>query len=73
MLRKATAIFILSLAALVVYKCWGTYPSLIPNQRAVRRIDRMARRRGISNQAAYIRWANRRLNWSRYRYLLRIA
>ena len=73
MLRQATAIFVLSLAAYVGYKYWSTYPGLIPNPRAVRHIGRMARRRGISYEAAYIRWANRRLSWSQYRYLLRKA
>jgi hypothetical protein len=72
MLRQATAIFMLSLAAYAGYK-WCTYPGLIPNPRAVRHIDRMARRRGIPHEAAYVRWVNRRLSWSRYRYLLRKA
>jgi hypothetical protein len=73
MLRQATAIFVLSLAAYAGYKRWSTYPGLIPNPRAVRDIGRMARRRGISHEAAYIRWVNRRLSWSHYRYLLRKA
>jgi len=73
MSRQAAAFLILSLAAYVGYRYWSGYPGLIPNQRAVRHIDRMARRRGISHEAAYRRWANRRLNWSRYRYLVRRA
>jgi hypothetical protein len=70
MLRQATATFILSLAAYLAYKYWATYPNLIPDERALRRIDRTARRQGISHEAAYIHWANRRLSLSRYRYLL---
>jgi hypothetical protein len=73
MLRHATTIFMLSVATYVGYKCWSTYPGLIPNPRAVRHIGRMAHRRGISHEAAYIRWVNRRLSWSHYRYLLRKA
>jgi hypothetical protein len=71
MLRQATGTLILSLAAYLAYKYWATYPSLIPDERALRHIDRIARHHGISHQAAYIRWANRRLSWSRYRYLVR--
>jgi hypothetical protein len=72
MLKPATALFfVLSVGGYLSYKYWTTYPNLIPNQRAVRRIDRRARRRGISLEAAYIQWSNRRLRRSRYHYLAR--
>ena len=69
MFRAALTIFVFSLAGLMAYKEWATYPRLIPNQRDQRHIASMARRRGISLEAAYIRWANQRLRWTRYRYL----
>jgi hypothetical protein len=71
MLRPATtALLVLAAGAYLAYKNWASYPNLIPNQRAVRHIDQLARRRGISHRAAYMRWANRRLKWSRYRSLM---
>jgi hypothetical protein len=73
MLRQATLAFLLSLAGYFVYKCWATYPDLLPNERARRRIARIARRRGISYQAAYRQWADQRLSWTRYRDLVRRA
>ena len=44
-----------------------------PKSSGRRHIRRMARRRGISHEDAYILWVNRRLSWSHYRYLLRKA
>jgi len=73
MFRAALTLFVFSLAGLMAYKEWATYPSLIPNQRDRRHIASIARRRGISPEAAYVRWANQRLKWSRYRYLARDA
>jgi hypothetical protein len=70
--RPATALFILSVAAAyLAYKYWATYPNLIPNQRALRRIERLAGRKGVSREAAYIEWSNKRLKRSRYRSLVR--
>jgi hypothetical protein len=71
MLRTATTFLVFSVAAYLAYKEWSTYPSLIPDQRAQRRIASMARRQGISREAAHVQWANRRLRWSRFRYLAR--
>ena len=71
MLRPATALVILSAGAYLAYKYWTTYPNLIPSQQAVRRIDQLARRKGISHEAAYLRWSNQRLRWSRYHSLAR--
>jgi hypothetical protein len=71
MLRAALTIFVFSLASIMVYKEWATYPRLIPNQRDQRYIASMARRRGISLESAYVRWANQRLRWTRYRHLAR--
>jgi hypothetical protein len=71
MLRPATALFILSVGAYLAYRYWATYPNLIPNRRALRRIDRMAVRKGISREAAYLAWSNERLKRSRYRSLVR--
>jgi hypothetical protein len=66
MLRNAPLLFILSLFGYLAYKEWATYPSLVPDERALRRIDRIARRHHISYEAAYILWANQRLKWTRY-------
>jgi hypothetical protein len=72
MVRQATALLILSVgAAYLAYKYWATYPNLIPNQRVLRRIERLAGRKGISREAAYIEWSNKRLKRSRYRSLVR--
>jgi hypothetical protein len=71
MLRPATALFILSVGAYLAYRYWATYPNLIPNQRALRRIDRIADRKGISREAAYLEWSNERLKRSRFRSLVR--
>ena len=69
--KAATALLILSAGACLAYKYWTTYPNLIPSRRAVRRIDQLARRKGISHEAAYIRWSNQRLRRSRYHSLAR--
>jgi hypothetical protein len=58
--------FILSLFGYLAYKEWATYPGLVPDERALSRIDRIARRQRISREAAYIQWANQRLKWTRY-------
>jgi len=58
-------------ASYLAYRYWSTYPSLIPSPRGVREIDRIARRQGISTQAAYRRWAEGRLRYTRYHGLLR--
>jgi hypothetical protein len=71
MVRPATALLILSVGAYLAYKYWSTYPNLIPNQRVLRRIERLAARKGISREAAYIEWSNKRLKRSRYRSLVR--
>ena len=71
MVRVAASLLVLSMGLYLAYKYWSPYPSLIPDQRALRRIDQIARRHGISHEAAYIKWANRRLRWSRYRFLAR--
>jgi hypothetical protein len=72
MVRSATALFILSLGtAYLAYKYWTTYPNLIPNQRVLRRIERLAGRKGISREAAYLEWSNKRLKRSRYYSLVR--
>jgi hypothetical protein len=72
MVRPATALIVLSVgAAYLAYKYWATYPNLIPNQRALRRIERLAGRKGISREAAYIEWSNKRLKSSRFRSLVR--
>jgi hypothetical protein len=71
MIRAATTFLIFSVAAYLAYREWATYPSLIPDQRGQRRIASIARRRGISREAAHVLWANRRLRWTRFRYLLR--
>jgi hypothetical protein len=71
MLRTATTFLVFSVAAYLAYREWATYPSLIPDQRAQRRIAAIARRRGISREAAHLQWANRRLQWTRFRYLVR--
>jgi hypothetical protein len=71
MLRAATTFLVFSVAAYLAYKEWATYPKLIPDQLGQRRIDSIAHRRGISREAAYVLWANTRLRWSRFRYLLR--
>ena len=71
MVRPATALLVLSVGAYLAYKYWTTYPNLLPNQRVLRRIDRLAGRKGISREAAYIEWSNQRLKRSRYRALVR--
>ena len=63
------ALFALSLIAYAAYKHWATYPDLIPKRHGLRRITSIARREGISREAAYIKWANQRLSWTRYRHL----
>src|SRR5262245_16787375 len=67
--KEAAVLFALSLTAYAVYKHWATYPDLIPKQRGLRRISSIARRQGISREAAYVQWANQRLSWTRYRHL----
>jgi hypothetical protein len=69
MLRQATVALLVSLVGYFAYKCWATYPDLIPNARALRRIDRIARRQRVSHETAYRQWANQRLSWTRYRRL----
>jgi hypothetical protein len=71
MLRRLISFFILSLAGYLAYKSWTTYPDLIPDRRGLRRISKIADRDGISQEAAYIRWANQRLRWTRHRHLAR--
>lgn len=70
MLRNALPLFVLSLFGYLAYKEWATYPSLVPDERALRQINRIARRRHTSYEAAYIQWANQRLKWTRYGYLV---
>jgi hypothetical protein len=70
MLRNAPFLFVLSLFGYLAYKEWATYPDLVPDERALRQISRIARRHHISYEAAYIRWANQRLKWTRYGYLV---
>ena len=70
MLRNAPFLFVLSLFGCLAYKEWATYPSFVPDERALRQISRIARRQHISYEAAYVRWANQRLKWTRYGYLV---
>jgi hypothetical protein len=70
MLKNAPLLFILSLFGYLAYKEWATYPSLVPDERALRQINRIARRQNISNEAAYAQWANQRLKWTRYSSLV---
>jgi hypothetical protein len=66
MLRNVLPLFVLSLFGYLAYKEWATYPSLVPDERALRQINRIARRQHTSYEAAYIQWANQRLKWTRY-------
>jgi hypothetical protein len=69
LIRPGIALLVFSVIGLLAYRSWRSYPNLIPSQDAVRRIDRLARRQGISTQDAYIRWANSRLKRTRYAHL----
>jgi hypothetical protein len=68
--KPITLATLVAAASYMAYRYWSTYPSQIPGPAAVREIDRTARRRGISTQAAYRKWAERRLRYTRYRGLL---
>jgi hypothetical protein len=68
-IRPGIALLLLGVIGLLAYRSWRSYPNLIPSQDTVRRIDRLARRKGISTQDAYIRWANSRLKRTRYAHL----
>jgi hypothetical protein len=72
MLGKPVTIGAMILAiSYLLYRHWSTYPSLIPSPRGVRSIKRIARRQGISTEAAYRKWAESRLKFTRHRDLLR--
>ena len=69
--RPLTIATLIGAVSYLAYKYWSKFPHLIPSRKAVREIDRIARRQGISSQAAYMKWANGRLKFTRYHALLR--
>ena len=69
MSKESAVLLALTLTGYLAYKHWATYPDLIPKRNGLRRISSIARRQGISREAAYVQWANQRLRWTRYRHL----